>query len=49
MSDLLDRYRHLADGFTARVEAVPEGAWDNASPCDEWKARDIVGHLVVPG
>jgi uncharacterized protein (TIGR03086 family) len=46
MSDLLDRYRHLADGFTARVEAVPQGAWDNASPCDEWQARDIVGHVA---
>jgi uncharacterized protein (TIGR03086 family) len=46
MSDLLDRYRHLADGFTARVEAVPEEAWDNASPCDEWQARDIVGHVA---
>jgi uncharacterized protein (TIGR03086 family) len=46
MSDLLDRYCRLADGFTARVEAVPEGAWDNSSPCDEWKARDIVGHVA---
>lgn len=46
MSDLLDRYRHLADGFTARVEAVPAGAWDNQSPCEEWKARDIIGHVA---
>ncbi|HEV7861678.1 MAG TPA: TIGR03086 family metal-binding protein [Acidimicrobiia bacterium] len=46
MSDLLDRYRRLADGFTARVEAVPDGAWDNSSPCEEWKARDVVGHVA---
>ena len=46
MSDLLDRYRHLADGFTARVEAVPSGAWDNPSPCEDWTARDVVRHLT---
>ncbi len=46
MSDVLDRYRMLADDFGARVNAVPEGAWDNQSPCAEWKARDIVGHVT---
>jgi uncharacterized protein (TIGR03086 family) len=46
MSDVLDRYRMLADDFGARVNAVPEGAWDNQSPCPEWKARDIVMHVT---
>lgn len=46
MSDALDRYRMLADDFEARVKAVPEGAWDNQSPCTEWKARDVVAHLT---
>jgi uncharacterized protein (TIGR03086 family) len=46
MSDVLERYRLLADGFGARVNAVPERAWDNPSPCPEWKARDIVAHVA---
>jgi uncharacterized protein (TIGR03086 family) len=46
MSDVLDRYRMVADDFEARVNAVPEGAWDNQSPCTEWKARDVVAHVT---
>ncbi|HLJ08882.1 MAG TPA: TIGR03086 family metal-binding protein [Acidimicrobiia bacterium] len=46
MSDVLDRYRMLADDFGARVNAVPGDAWDNPSPCTEWTARDIVAHLT---
>jgi uncharacterized protein (TIGR03086 family) len=46
MSDVLDRYRMLADDFEARVLAVPEAAWDNQSPCSEWKARDVVAHVT---
>lgn len=46
MSDVLDRYRMLADDFGARVNAVPEGAWDNQSPCTEWRARDVVAHVT---
>ena len=46
MSDIAERYRKVAGGFTARVEGVPAGAWDNSSPCEGWVARDVVGHLV---
>lgn len=46
MSDISERYRRVAAGFTARVTAVPEGAWDNPAPCEGWVARDVVGHLV---
>ena len=51
MSESADRYRRIADGFTARVEAVPDDAWDRPAPCDGWVARDVVRHLVewVPG
>jgi uncharacterized protein (TIGR03086 family) len=46
-----DRYRRVAAGFTARVESVPAGAWENPAPCEGWTARDVVRHLVtwVPG
>jgi uncharacterized protein (TIGR03086 family) len=46
MSEASERYRKVAAGFTRRVDAVPEGAWDNPTPCEGWVARDIVGHLV---
>jgi uncharacterized protein (TIGR03086 family) len=46
MSEISERYQTVADGFTARVEAVPDGAWDAPAPCEGWVARDVVGHLV---
>jgi uncharacterized protein (TIGR03086 family) len=49
--DAAARYRRIADEFTARVTNVPEDAWDRPAPCDGWRARDVVGHLVgwMPG
>jgi uncharacterized protein (TIGR03086 family) len=48
MTEIADRYRRLAEGFTARVAAVPhdDARWGNQSPCDDWKARDVVAHLI---
>jgi uncharacterized protein (TIGR03086 family) len=46
MTEISDRYRKVAAGFTAQVEAVPEDRWSSPSPCDDWTARDVVGHLV---
>ena len=49
--DAADRYRRIADELSARVDAVPQDAWDRPAPCEGWLARDVVGHLVgwVPG
>jgi len=46
MTQIADRYRTNAAGFTSRVEAVPAGRWENQSPCTEWTARDVVRHVV---
>ena len=46
MSEIDERYRRVTGDFTARVRAVPLGAWDNPSPCEGWRARDVVGHLT---
>jgi uncharacterized protein (TIGR03086 family) len=46
MSEISERYRHIAEQFTQRVIAVPAPAWDNPAPCEGWVARDVVGHLV---
>ena len=40
------RYRRAADAFGARVEAVPADRWDSPTPCDGWRARDVVAHLT---
>ena len=46
MSAIAERYRRVAAQFTARVDAVPDGAWDNPAPCEGWVARDVVRHLA---
>jgi uncharacterized protein (TIGR03086 family) len=46
VSEIADRYRRLAAGFTERVEVVPADRWDSPSPCTEWTARDVVGHMA---
>lgn len=39
-------HRQVAGRFTELVRATPADAWDNPSPVAEWRARDVVGHLV---
>lgn len=46
MSEIADRYAHLADAFLARVRATPEDRWDAKSPCRDWTARDVVAHVI---
>lgn len=49
MTQHADRYRTVAAGFTERVRGVTD--WDAPTPVQEWRARDVVGHLVgwLPG
>jgi uncharacterized protein (TIGR03086 family) len=46
MSDTADRYRRLSDDFAATVATAPGDRWDDQSPCEDWKARDVVRHVV---
>ena len=39
-------HRAVAGRFTELVRAASPGAWDDPSPVKEWRARDVVGHLV---
>lgn len=39
-------HRRVSGRFTELVRATPADAWDNPSPVAEWRARDVVGHLV---
>ena len=46
VSEIAERYRRVAAGFTERVEAVPADRWTSASPCEGWDARAVVRHVV---
>ena len=46
MSEVFDRYAVVEDGFTQRVRAVPQNGWDAPSPCTDWRARDVVEHVI---
>lgn len=46
MSEVADRYRRVAAGFTRVVDAVPADAWGRPAPCEGWTARDVVDHLL---
>jgi uncharacterized protein (TIGR03086 family) len=46
MSETSKRYRRLAGAMTDRIAAVREDQWGSPTPCEEWSARDLVGHLV---
>jgi uncharacterized protein (TIGR03086 family) len=46
MSTNSERYlKSLAD-FDAVIRTVPADGWERQSPCEEWKAIDVVGHVV---
>ncbi len=46
MSETSERYRTIADGFTARVEGVRDDQWSAPTPCTEWSALDLVAHVI---
>ena len=46
---VLDRYRHHADAFEALLAGTTDDGWDAPSPCEGWRARDVVAHLVDLG
>lgn len=46
MSEIAERYRRVAERFTARANEVPATAWEQPAPCEGWVARDVVRHLV---
>lgn len=46
MTEIADRYRHLASGFLDRLNATPADLWDAHSPCRGWTARDVAAHVI---
>jgi uncharacterized protein (TIGR03086 family) len=46
MSETSERYQRLAAELTAKVEAVAPDQWSSPTPCEDWTARDLIGHMV---
>lgn len=43
---IAERYRDRADDFDRKVASVDPGLWASPSPCADWDARGVVGHIV---
>lgn len=41
-----DEHRRIAARFSDLVQGTPPNRWNAPSPVKEWRARDVVGHLV---
>ncbi len=46
MTEVQDKYRLVSSGFDEAVRSVTADQWGAQSPCEEWKARDVVAHVV---
>jgi len=46
MSDVMTQYWQALDGLDAIVRAAPADRWEAPSPCEEWRAIDVLGHLI---
>ncbi|MBA3654228.1 MAG: TIGR03086 family protein [Actinobacteria bacterium] len=46
MSENADKYRRALEGFSAVVDQVPADKWSAPSPCANWTAAHVVGHVI---
>ena len=47
MADVVERLRTAAAGLTRAISAgEANAAWDAASPCEGWSARDVADHII---
>ena len=46
MSEGQEKYNRALDGAEAVIGMVKDDQWEAQSPCESWKANDVVGHLV---
>lgn len=44
--DVTKLHQGSCEEFGRRLHAVTESHWDLPTPCDEWRVRDLVGHVV---
>lgn len=44
--DITERYAARAARFEAVIAAAPADRWSSPSPCDDWRALDVVQHAL---
>jgi uncharacterized protein (TIGR03086 family) len=46
LPDVVEQWNQVAEGFTARLDAVRADQWDALTPCPEWTVRQLVEHAI---
>ena len=46
MSEILERWKSLTEGFGQRLEAVRDDQWDSPTPCVDFTVRQLVSHAI---
>jgi uncharacterized protein (TIGR03086 family) len=46
MSEILERWKSLTEGFGQRLEAVRDDQWDSPTPCVAFTVRQLVSHAI---
>jgi len=46
MSEVAERYRVVADGFTRHLGGVASDGWSATTPCPPWTVSDLVAHVI---
>ena len=46
MSENFALYCRALEGFDRVIRSVPDDRWGSQSPCTEWKAIDVAGHVI---
>lgn len=44
--DIIDLHRRAVGEFEVRVDAIPDDAWSQPTPCLDWDVRALVNHVV---
>jgi uncharacterized protein (TIGR03083 family) len=46
MTDTIENYHRALTAFDEIIGAVQPDQWANPTPCPDWTARDIAGHVT---
>ncbi len=46
MTEPLDRYDQISEGFDSRLHGVGDDQWAAPTPCPDWDVRALVTHLI---
>lgn len=44
--DLLQLHEQALSFMTRVIHGVPDGKWNQQSPCEEWSVRDVANHIT---